>query len=438
MYLVANCQSFLNNWTTPVSLIPDDLSFCAGKICAAYSDEDIGPGTYLKFYSMSGDSLSEQFVEGVDYAGTSAYVGDHAAFYIGGFNTLDSMVLAKTDTLGNLMWKKTLDNSGYEFGAIYKILPLGDKVVATYTLFTFLSSSVKSATGYYLLDTVGNIIYQSQVQVLPQDLDGYISYDAVIDQNNNVYIGSTNFEKSKLTKFNSTNGQVIWSKTFNQLDIQSMGIGDNDEIVLSGGDNNIAHVSTDGNLVYKKSMGDSSTHLAEQIIVRGNKVFTLGRYTPDLQPFGGAYIAQYDLGTGDRTWGWYWDNHNQNGEVYALFSGMVSNDSTFFVKGVGSFPGDNFRYFLAKLSVSGVSNTTDAGGFNIPFTAFPNPTANGLVTFQTTRTEGILSLNDASGKLLWRRDIGQSNTLQLPLPGLYFLHYSNGSEHFSQKLIFSK
>ncbi len=438
LFLNANSQPIFNEWTTPLHLNPSDISVLPNKISAFFSDEDLGPGTYLKHFSLDGDSLSSVPIPAIDFGLTSAYSTTQKSYFVAGYNTFDSTLIAKTDTLGNLLWKKSFGPSGYEFSVLYKIIPLDSSVIITCSFFTYLSSSVKSAVCYYKLGLYGDLIHQSAIQSLPQGEDEYLSYDAVIDTDGNIYIASTNLEKSRLTKFNGITGAVLWSKPYNQLDIQSLSISEDNFIIASGGDNFISKLDNNGNLVYSESLGDSATHLSEQIFVRQNNIYSIGRYTPDNLPFGGAYVGSYDFETGVRNWGWYFDDHSSNGSAYALFSGDFLNDSTLFVNGVGSFPDNSYQYFFSKLKISGTSGTQNATSLELPFVIYPNPTSNGIINFSYNRSEGNIIISDAQGNIISNFEVTERNNTIIPHYGVYFISYSNYKERFVQKIVYCK
>ena len=429
-------QVFVNDWVTPVTLIPDEVSLLPNKIGTINADENIGPGAYLNYYDFAGNTLSSTLISGIDYNGVSFFSETDDAYYIAGYSTLDSMIFVKTDTIGNVLWRKAFDTNGYEYGVIYQVKQRMDKILVSCTYLTYSSSNVKSALGYFLFDSEGNQIYQSQTKVFPQGTDEYLSYDATFDINGDVFICTTNFNKSFITKYNGGNGQILWSKTYNQSQVESIVSASNDEIIFSGADNLITKIDSDGNIIFEKPIGSGGTHITEQLIYSNNKAYCLGRFVPDGQLFGGAFIGQYNTISGDQNWGWYFDEHALGKEVYGLFSGGLINDSTLIVKGVGAFEMSNYQYFLAQLSIKGVSSVVDKSFSSIPFNVFPNPTVDGIISVQSNRTEGVLTLYDISGKIVWSQPIENRSTIQLPNSGNYVLAYTRQGEKFTQNIIY--
>jgi hypothetical protein len=73
---------------------------------------------------------------------------------------------------------------------------------------------------------------------------------------------------------------------------------------------------------------------------------------------------------------------------------------------------------------------------SIPFNVFPTPTVDGIISVQSNRTEGVLTLYDISGKIVWSQAIENRSTIQLSNSGNYVLVYTRQGETFTQNIIY--
>jgi hypothetical protein len=138
------------------------------------------------------------------------------------FNKHAKPVIARLDSLGNLMWAKTITASNFS-GALYSIKQMPD---SGFVAIGYLKDSVSPIYPFYStkpfmlqIDPIGNIGWLNEIEV--DDAYGYYPSDVLVSQTG-LFCVYTSFDDGVILFKTDFSGNFLWGK---QLDAHAGGLG---------------------------------------------------------------------------------------------------------------------------------------------------------------------------------------------------------------------
>jgi|GEM_PF-1713181 len=429
-------QIWLTQITDEPNVLSSNLHFFEGKIGVSMTDEDVLQ-SFLRVFDLEGDLLGDLPVQAIEYLNCSHYSDVDNHFYFGGTNTdSDSMIFSKMSLSGTTVWRRAMIFNSYASNAIYSISENENELLVSYSLFNFSGPNVHSAIGYFVFDRQGNIVRQNQPFPLPASQVPLISYTSALDQEGNAVLSLTNFlGPCSILKFDRTSGLLAWKKDFDleNNNIQTLVIGEDDNLFFSGYDNKLIKLAPNGDSLFNKKLGIAGFHGGQRVLQRGEKIYVFGYHYATDTSQSQIYIGQYNQTDGERNWGWYSDSI-PNLFGLGIHDVVFSNDSTLFVLGSASAAFDFVMKLNLKQEMSSVKNLQVTSPINIS----PNPTISGVVQLNTNDIKGRITLSDIAGNVLLQQQVGDGQAINLPYPGTFFLLFEHAQGKFVQKIIYMK
>jgi len=263
-----------------------------------YQDSDLYGGTYdfgvIKLDSdgnllwqkkIGGISTDQGYAIAVDGSGNVYLNGAQASDVYGG--SFDYGVI-KLDTNGNILWQKKIGGSGGDYGRAIAVDVSGNVYLNGYQA---SDSYGGNDYGVIKLDTNGNLLWQKKIGGINAD----IGYAIAVDGSGNVYLngqqasdsyGGNDYGVIKL----DTNGNILWQKKIGGSSTDSgraIAVDGSGNVYLNGyqasdsyggNDYGVIKLDSDGNLLWQKKIGGSSNNYGYAIAVDGSGNVYLNGY----------------------------------------------------------------------------------------------------------------------------------------------------------------
>lgn len=401
-----------------------------------------------KTFETSFGGYSNEIGKSVVQLSDSSYVmvGYTSSFGIGGYDVF----LVKADKNGNLVWKKTIGGSDWDFAYSLQATSDGGFIIAG----TTYSFGYGNADGYVIkTDASGSVVWSKTFGGKKDD-----EFKSVVQTNDGGY-ALTGYTKSYNDSLGDAwvfkinlNGDSIWSKYYggNKEDFGNGIIQDqNSNIFASGGTKSY---STSGN---------SETFIATYDILNGNLGYNYRDPSTQEEYYNGVTqglngkiancgitknaVFGYD-GVIDMYWGFYvyYNFFSKGTTMYEEFYSISNTKDKGFVT-VGKTTGYSALLedvFLMKMDSTGNYGTSIVGisevsKSTVSHSVFPNPSDQilniSLANFSNYKEVTYVIL-DINGKLILSDKIVQSSTkieTSNLEPGLYFIQLKNDSELIS-------
>lgn len=295
------------------------------------------------------------FTSVINDSANNLYVTGYTSSYGAGGN---DAVLIKFNTVGNILWQKTLGGSSDEKAYGITIDSANNIIIIGTT--NGAGATAGYTPGFYMLfvakfDTNGNLVWQ-KTGTMSANIN-YNFYGVTTDSSNNIYVVGDGNDRGLLTKLDS-NGAVLW-----QRDPGLAGIGLRDVAIDSSGNNYsvgffgtyqsqgaganelyLLKYDTNNNLVWERTLGSASNEYGYGIVIDNyNNIYVTG-YTYSVDADSDLLIAKYDtngtiqwqkaLGGVGNTSG-YGITKDSSGNVYVIgttLSGGVFNREIMLTK----------------------------------------------------------------------------------------------------------
>jgi hypothetical protein len=355
--------------------------------------------------------------------------------------------LIKIDPSGNLIWQKTYGGWGNEEGR--EIISTSDGNYA------FVASSNSNFTSSQMtltkIDLSGNVLWSKNYggsmaefgNSLKESNDG-----GFILTGKTLSFGSQPNGSAYLVKTNSV-GDTTWTKYYDTGTMVSEGISliaETDGTYLfavrdsaSASDVDIRLIKTNasGSILWNKIYGGIKKDTPKKLRKTSEGGYMIASTS---RSFGWINPDMWILkltNTGDTIWTKHYGgvNHEHGNDVKEIQGAYIA------VGHARSYGPDGQRIMLVKIDNGGVSMLSSTNN-DISFNLFPNPSADGNITFQSAKnTSSQLTVNNSIGQTILKETLvfesNESKTLKIgeDQPGIYLVTLKTGEAIFSKKII---
>jgi len=275
--------------------------------------------------------------------------------------------LNRYDSDGNLLWNITYGGSGSFM--VYATAATDDSV---YLAGEIMSNGSNYDTFLNRYDIDGNLLWN----ITWSGPGCYAAFD-VAASGDCVYVAGREGHKSFLSRYDGTDGGIIWNLTSLGLEVRGIAVGDN--VVYAAGTDFDAclnkYSSTDGSLIW--NITDSRMSWGSATAATGDSVYLVGANRSSDFVFSAASLAKYNSTDGRLIWNITWGKSGGvNGRAVAVTSDCVYLAGTTAVSDTA-----NGSAFLVKYSDPAPTPTVTS----VP-TSTPTPTPATTAPIETPTT----------------------------------------------------
>ena len=277
-------------------------------------------------------------------------------------NGNNDIYIAKIDSIGNLIWNKTIGNSAIEWANAFR--QTYDK---GFIITGFTNAAADSAYNVLIVktDSSGNLEWQKTYGGINWDIgnDIIITHDsgfAIVGNTNSFGAGNNDVY---LIRTNSK-GDTLWTKTYggaNDVEGNSITLANDSGFVICGatksfgnGEFDIYIIKTDNNgkTIYTKTFGDTLNDKGLCIIPSHDIGYVISCYSQNISLGNeAAYILKIDE-TGIKLWDHHWTVANDSMAKSSANSICLSKDGGYVFAGNNTSNG-NKNIYLFKMDDSG-------------------------------------------------------------------------------------
>ncbi|KAF5436255.1 hypothetical protein C5S35_09240 [Candidatus Methanophagaceae archaeon] len=278
---------------------------------------------------------------GVWYSDVVAMAATEDSIYLAGMtaspnNTDFDAFLNKYDIDGNLIWNITYGGSGSFMG--YATAATDDSVYLAGEI-TSNSSNYAAFLNKYGID--GNLNWN-----ITWSGPGCYAASDVAASGDSVYVAGSEGHKAFVSRYDSTDGCLIWNLTSLGIEVRGIAVGDN--VVYAAGidlDGYLSkYSSTDGSLIW--NITDSRISWGSATAATGDSVYLAGANRSSDFDFSKASLAKYNSTDGSLIWNITWGKAGWvNGRAVA-----ATNDSVYLAGTTAVSDTANGSAFLVKYS----------------------------------------------------------------------------------------
>ncbi|MBC7863401.1 MAG: T9SS type A sorting domain-containing protein [Bacteroidia bacterium] len=348
---------------------------------------------------------------------------------LGGVNGTDAQII-KTDSSGNLIWKKTFGGPYSQSIEYVDATADGNLIACGYT-----SDSTGNDVWIVKMDTAGTILWQKKLggplvdysDYIKQTPDGGYISSAVTSS---FGAGGTDGWLLRLDQ----NGDTLWTRTSgNQYSGGCQGVcaTTQGDFILYGEEETSAgswfnffmtKYDANGNFIWKKNFGGSGSDAIFDMFEAPDKGFYGVGYSNSysMGPLNLIFFKTDSVGTVE------WKTIYGNAGIDIGYYLIPSMDNGFLITGSSNLPDDQY-YLLHLDSLGGLTGINSPKIHDFDFFVFPNP-GHDKIFISVPSQKGKLEVEicDMNGKVYMKQDINNPASFEIQIPpdissGMYFI-----------------